>query len=64
MIKSILYFFAKRTHEVRTQLLLATLYGLVAIYGVGGGLSIILKAKKIAKPKPRNRVTVKKDIPQ
>jgi len=55
MIKSILKYFATKSHDVRIQLLCATLFGLVSIFGIGGALSIIMKARKLSKP--RNRVT-------
>lgn len=58
MILRLLRYFAKKSHDVRTQLLLASLYGLVSLYGVGGSVTIILKARKMT-TKLRNRVTVK-----
>lgn len=48
MITSILRFFAKRTNNVQVQVLLATLYGLVALYGVRGTVPIILKMRRAA----------------
>lgn len=57
MIPKILRYFAKRSHDVRIQLLLATLYGLTSIYGLSGALSIIMKARKLTNVKRRNRVT-------
>lgn len=57
MIPKLLRYLAKRSHDVRIQLLLATLYGLTSIYGLGGALSIIMKARKLTNVKRRNRVT-------
>lgn len=59
MIKNLLAYFAKKSHDVRTQLLLASIYGLVSLYGVTGAFAIILKARKLTNAKPRNRVTVR-----
>lgn len=61
MIKRILAYFAKRTHDVRLQLLLACLYGLVHLYGVTGGFAIILKARKLQQ---RKRKTTTTEIPK
>lgn len=49
MIKRTLAYFAKRTHDVRMQLLIATLYGLISLYGIGGTVAIMLKARKLSK---------------
>jgi hypothetical protein len=43
--------FAKKSHDVRIQLLCATLYGLFHIFGVGGALAIIMKARKMQQPR-------------
>jgi hypothetical protein len=51
LIKRLLMYFGRKTHDVRIQLLCATLYGLVSMYGIGGGIAIILKARKLAKPR-------------
>jgi hypothetical protein len=45
-ITSALAFFARRSSNVKVQATLATLYGLVAIFGVGPSFAIILKLKK------------------
>lgn len=46
MIKKVLAFFARRSHNVKVQCLLATIYGLVSIFGIGGTINIMLKMKK------------------
>jgi hypothetical protein len=51
MIKRVLMYFGRKTHDVRVQLLCATLYGLVSLFGVGGAIAVILKARKLAKPR-------------
>ena len=48
MITAILKFFAKRTHNVQAQVLLATFYGLVSLFGVRGTIPIIMKMRKKA----------------
>jgi hypothetical protein len=58
MLKGLIRYFAKKTHNVRIQLLCATLFGLLELYGFGGTIAIIMKARKLA-DKPCNRVTVK-----
>jgi hypothetical protein len=50
VIKKTLAYFAKRTHDIKLQLLLATLYGLVSLFGTGGAIMIIIKARKLHKP--------------
>jgi hypothetical protein len=44
-ITAILAFFAKRSHNVKTQVLIASVYGLVSIFGVGGTIQIMLKMR-------------------
>jgi hypothetical protein len=59
-MKTILRYFAKKSHDVRIQLLLATIYGLLDLFGFGGTVAILIKARKLAAAKkPRNRVTAK-----
>jgi hypothetical protein len=45
IITGILAFFAKKSHNLKTQVLLASVYGLVAIFGVGGTIQIMLKMR-------------------
>jgi hypothetical protein len=59
MLKSVIRYFGKKTHNVRIQLLCATLYGLLELYGLGGTFAIIMKARKLTTKKPCNRVTAK-----
>jgi hypothetical protein len=64
MLKKILAYFGRKSHNVQVQLLCATLYGLISLFGIGGTIAIIMKARKVANTrvhKPCNRVTVKKD---
>lgn len=49
MIKRLFAYFAKRSHDVRIQLLCATIYGLLSVFGVFGTIAIILKARKVSK---------------
>jgi hypothetical protein len=58
MIANLLRYFAKKSHNVRVQLLLATMYGLVSIYGVTGAFTILMKARRLVK-QPRKRVQPK-----
>jgi hypothetical protein len=48
MILKLLKFTARRVHNVKVQLLMATFYGLLDIYGFGGTVAIILKIRKQA----------------
>jgi hypothetical protein len=61
-MKTILRYFANKTHDVRLQLLCASLFGLLELYGYSGAFAIILKARKLNKAKPRNRVTAKNGV--
>lgn len=65
-MKKIIRYFANKSHDVRIQLLLATIYGLLDIYGFRGMVSIILKARKMTNSKAvirkRNRVTAQEGI--
>lgn len=59
-MKTLLRYLSHKTHNVQIQLLCATLFGLLSLYGYGGTAAIILKARKLTtKKKPRNRVTVR-----
>lgn len=49
MIKSTLRYFARRSHDVRVQTLLAAVHGLVDIFGVFGTVAIIFKLRKSSK---------------
>lgn len=62
MIKYILRYFAKRTHDIRYQLLIGTLYGCVELFGVRGTILIMMKARKM-KPPSRRVVTIKPTTP-
>lgn len=64
MLKAFIRYLAKKSHNVRLQLLYATLFGLLELYGFGGTVSIIMKARKLATKKPGNRVTVKQPMGQ
>lgn len=60
MFKGIIAFVARRIHNVHIQLLLASIYGLLAIFGVHGTISILMKvrkqhARKTMVPGVRNR---------
>ena len=48
MLLVIIRYFAKKTKNVQAQVLLATFYGLLSLYGVGGTVPIILKMRKHA----------------
>lgn len=56
MIKRVILFFAKRTHNLQYQLLCATLYGLVSIYGVRGSVLILMKVSKMKTKKLPKKV--------
>jgi hypothetical protein len=43
----ILKFIARRIHNVKIQVLLATIYGLIDIFGYGATFAIMLKMKKL-----------------
>lgn len=60
LIKSTLAYFAKRTHDLQTQLLLASMYGLVSLFGVSGTVAILMKARKLNQP---TKKAVKRVIP-
>jgi hypothetical protein len=56
IITNILAFFAKKSKNVKTQCLLATVYGLVTIFGIGGTVQIMLKMKsQVEKEQARAR---------
>lgn len=67
MLKKLLHTFigeliryaSKKSHDVQIQLLCATCYGLVDLYGLRGSIAIIIKARKLANVKAGNRVTAK-----
>lgn len=48
-----LAFFAKKSHNVNVQCLLATVYGLVSIFGIGGTIAIMLKMKSLVEKKEK-----------
>lgn len=54
MIKKLLTYFAKRSHDVRIQVALASVYGLISIFGVGKTLLIMNQLRKQAKKGARN----------
>lgn len=59
MIKRLFAYFAKRSHDVRVQLLCATIYGLLSIFGFGGTVAIIIKARKLTKVRKPSSMTKK-----
>ena len=46
MIERFLRYVAYKSHNVNVQLLLASLYGLVKLYGWQGAFAIVMKARK------------------
>lgn len=48
MILAIIKYFAKRSRNVQAQVLLATFYGLVSLFGIRGTIPIILKMRRKA----------------
>jgi hypothetical protein len=46
-MRTILAYFAKKSHNVRVQLLFATFHGLLSIFGFGGTIAIIMKVRKL-----------------
>lgn len=57
MIKKLIAYFAKRSHDVRVQAGLATIYGLISLFGIGGTFAIILKLRKQAVKANKRKVT-------
>ncbi len=55
MIKSLLRYFSKKTHDIRYQLLIGSLYGCIELYGVRGTILIMMKARKLQPPKKVRR---------
>ena len=45
-MKTLLRYFAHKTHNIQTQLICASLYGLLDLYGYYGAFAILLKARK------------------
>jgi len=45
ILKTIAYF-ARKSHTVQIQVVLGAMYGLIAIYGVGPAIAIIMKLRK------------------
>lgn len=56
-MKTIIKYFAKRTHNIRLQLLCGTLYGLLDLYGFVGTFAILNKARKMQTVKRPNKQT-------
>ena len=54
MIRSILKYFAKRSHDVRVQCFCALFYGLISIFGISKTVLILVKLRKI-QPQPKRR---------
>jgi hypothetical protein len=51
MKKLLLWLLAKiahKSHDVKIQLLLSTLYGSVTLYGIGGTVALVMKARKLS----------------
>lgn len=46
-MRKILAYFARRSHNVQVQVLLAGLHGLLSVFGVKGTIAIILKMRKM-----------------
>lgn len=62
-MRALLMYFGKKSHNIQVQLLCATLYGLLSIFGTGGTIAIILKARKLAAAKHKPRKQVVKKVP-
>jgi len=58
MITNILRYFAKRTHNVQMQLLLATLFGCIELYGIYGTFAIISKNAKATKKRVKKHASL------
>jgi hypothetical protein len=39
---------AHKSHDVRIQLLVSTLYGSITLYGIGGTVALVMKARKLS----------------
>lgn len=47
-MRTILAFVARHIHNVQVQVALATLHGLISIFGIGGTIAILMKVRKHA----------------
>ena len=54
MIKKLLAWSARRSHNVQLQAGLALLHGLIDIFGVGPTIAIIMKLRKLNKQRKQN----------
>lgn len=51
MIKKLLTYLAKRSHDVRVQTALAAVYGLISIFGVSKTVLIMVQLNKVGRKK-------------
>lgn len=42
---------AHSSHDVKVQLLVSTLFGSVTLYGIGGTIALVMKARKLSNVK-------------
>ena len=54
MIKKLLAWSARRSHNVQVQAGLALLHGLIDIFGIGPTIAIIMKLRKRKQPRKSN----------
>jgi len=54
MIKKLLAWSARRSHNVQVQAGLALLHGLIDIFGIGPTIAIIMKLRKLKQPRKPN----------
>jgi hypothetical protein len=62
MIIKLLAWSAKRSKDIRVQAALATIYGLISIFGVGPSILIVIKLRKQAKRQVVIKKTVKTEV--
>jgi hypothetical protein len=62
LAKRLIEYLARKTHNVQYQVLCATIYGLLHLFGIGGTIAIIAKMRKMHKPTTRK--VVKTSPPQ
>lgn len=63
LVERIVIFFAKKSHDVKIQVVLAALYGIIHIYGIGAVIPILIKLRKSQHAQTRVRPTRKVDSP-
>lgn len=54
-MKTLISYLARKSHNIRTQLLCATIFGLLSLYGYTGTFAIILKARKLTNKRVTKR---------